>query len=110
MNELIHEVEESLRQEKLQAMWKEYGPYFIAGCILSVLFTAFSAGWRHHEYSVHAAQTAAITAALEDPDPAASLDKITGSLRPGARSLALLTEAGTLLQKDKKTEALAVYN
>ena len=37
-----------LRQERLHAWWKEYGPYLIAGCVLAVIFTGVSAGWRAH--------------------------------------------------------------
>jgi hypothetical protein len=110
MNELIHEVEESLRQERLQAMWREYGPYIIGGAILAVLFTALSAGWRSHEYRINTAQTAAVIEAVTSPEPAAALGKITPTLRPGPRALAYLTEAGTLLQSDKNNEALAVYD
>ncbi len=86
MNELIHEVEESLRQERLQAMWREYGPYVIGGAVLAVLFTALSAGWRSHEYHINTSQTAAVIEALTAPEPAAALDKITTSLRPGHRA------------------------
>jgi hypothetical protein len=110
MNELIHEVEESFRQERLQAMWREYGPYVIGGAIMAVLFTAVAAGWRNHEYRINTTQTAAVIEAVTSPEPAAALDKITPTLRPGPRALAFLTEAGTLLQNDKNNEALAVYD
>ena len=110
MNELIHEVEESLRQERLQAMWREYGPYVIGGAILAVLFTAASSAWRSHEYRINTTQTAAVIEAMTAPEPAAALDKITTTLRPGPRALAFLSEAGTLLQDGKNNEALAVYD
>ena len=47
-NDLIQEVEDSLRQERTAQLWKEYGPYLVAGIILVPLFAPES---RHyHEY------------------------------------------------------------
>ncbi len=108
-NELIHEVEESLRQERIHEMWKEYGPYIITGCILAVLFTAVSSLWRNHEYEMNTAQTAAVVTAADATDPAASLKTAAAGLRGGPRAVAMLTESGTLLENGKNAEAVAAY-
>jgi hypothetical protein len=108
-NELIHEVEESLRQERIHEMWKEYGPYIITGCILAVLFTAVTSVWRNHEYTVNTTQTARVITATEDADPTASLKTAAPGLRGGPKAVAMLTEAGTLLEDGKSAAAVAAY-
>ncbi len=108
-NELIHEIEESLKQDRLNALWKEYGPYIIGGAILAVVLTGIMSGWRAWNHSVNTRQTAVLVQALSEEDIPAALNKATGPLRPGARAVAWLTEGGVLLGKGKKEEALAVY-
>jgi hypothetical protein len=108
-NELIHEVEESLRQERIHDMWKEYGPYIITGCVLAVLFTAASSVWRHHQFSVNTAQTKAVVMASEEADPATAIASVAPRLHGGPKAVALLTEAAALLDNGKSAEAVATY-
>ena len=109
MNQLIHEIEDSLRQERLHAWWKEYGPYLIAGCVLAVLFTAVAAGWRAHQAGVYGRQTAMIADAMASPDAAALLLKAAPGLKPSLRALALLNAANAQGQKPDNAAALATY-
>lgn len=108
-NELIHEVEESFRQERIHELWKEYGPYIVTGCVLAVLFTAASSLWRHHQHRINTTQTAAVVTATEEADPAAALTTVAPGLRGGPKAVALLTEAATLLENGKNAEAVAAY-
>ncbi|MBI4030073.1 MAG: hypothetical protein HY370_00180 [Proteobacteria bacterium] len=108
-NELIHDVEETLKQERIEKIWKEYGPYIIGGVVLAVLLTAILSGWRSYNDSVNRTQTAQFIEALESEAPAASLEKTAGGMRAGHRALAWMSEAGVLLQAGKEEEAMAVY-
>jgi hypothetical protein len=47
MSDIIREVDEELRREKLANIWKNYGGYIAAGAFLIVAATA---GWRGYEY------------------------------------------------------------
>lgn len=106
---LLTELEEDLRQERLHALWKEYGAYIIAGVVLAVLLTGFISGWRSWNEKTGAAQTALIMEALDSNDIPAALDKAAAQLRGGPRAVAWLVEAGALVQTSKEEEALAVY-
>lgn len=55
---LIREVDEDLRQENLEKLWKKYGSLFIAGAVAIVLMVAAVQGWRtwQHNRAVHASQ------------------------------------------------------
>ena len=46
MSDMIRDVDESLKQDRLHALWKEYGPTLITAAILLVLVTAIMAGYR----------------------------------------------------------------
>ena len=47
--ELIHEVEEDLKREKLEKLWKEYGNYVIGAILALVLGTAITVFWRNSQ-------------------------------------------------------------
>lgn len=108
-DELIRDIEDSIRQERLTALWKEYGSYLIAGVLLAVLFTGLISGWRAWNDSTSAAATAVLLESLENPDAAASLSKIPDDLRGGPRALARLNEAALMLKDGKTDQALAVF-
>ena len=108
-NDLIHEVEESIKQERLEKLWKEYGSYLIAAAILAVLLTALFTGWRSWNEKVNISQTTALIEALDQENKPEALEQITGSLRPNHRAIARLTAAGLLLRDGKQEEALSSY-
>lgn len=107
-NELIHEVEESLKQERIHRLWQEYGPYLISGVALAVLFTALISGWRAWQTKVNTANTGILVQAMSSEDVPAALARVEGSLQPGQRAVAYLSHAGILLNEGRTDEALAV--
>ena len=108
-NELIHDIEESIKQDRTNAMLKEYAPTIIVGAVLAVLLTSGMTMWRSHKAQVAAEQTAQVLAALEDQDQAAAVGKVIGGLNSGLRGVTQLTEAGLLLRDKKNAEALTAY-
>ena len=108
-NELIAEIEEAVRREKLEKAAKEYGPYVLAGCLLAILFTGLSAGWHSWQTRTNAAHTATILAAVEKPDAPRQLADAAARLGGGQTLVARLAAAGLYLQQDKKPEALEQF-
>lgn len=110
-NDLIHEVEESLKQERMEKLWKEYGSYVIAACVLAVLFTAAISGWRTYNVKANTADTAAVLYALDQENKAQAVSTMleTEDLRGGQEAVARLTAAGLLIREDKPAEALTHY-
>lgn len=107
-NDLIIEVEESLKKERAEALWKEYGPYLIAGVLVAVLLTAFISGWRSWQYKVNTANTALMVQAMSSEDVPAALGEIEQALRPGQKAVAYLSHVGILLNEGQSEEALTV--
>lgn len=108
-NDLIHEIEESIRQERLEKLWKDYGSYLIAAIILIVLGTGLFAGWESWDRRTAESRTAQLLAALDNEKPADALDGIASGLGAGPRAIALTTAAGLLLKDGKQAEALHQY-
>lgn len=109
-NDLIHEVEESLKQERMEALWKEYGSYVIAACVLAVLFTAVITGWRSYNARANAHDTELVLTALDQDNKPEAIAEIVGQdLRGGHEAVARLTAAGLLMQDGEAEKALEHY-
>lgn len=108
-NDLILEIEESIKQDRLAELWEHYGAYLIAGAVLIVLITAFNAGWKSWNERANAYNTNAFLQALDQENKPAALTDSMISFRPGQKALALFTAAGLLVQDKKYEDALIKY-
>lgn len=109
MSELMAEVDEALKRERLEYIWKNYGNILIGAVLCVVLGTgAYSAysGWRA---SHTAAQTEKLIAAEALNDPAQSITAAE-TLDSGLRSIALLRAAAAFMERGDKTQAIAAYD
>ncbi len=106
---LILEIEEALKREKTEKLFKEYGPYILIGALLAVLFTGAISGYRHWETRVNAENTALLMQALTQQDQVKALAEVAPELRAGPRAIAQMTAAGVLVSQDKKDEAQTLY-
>lgn len=106
---LILEIEEALKREKTEKLFKEYAPYILAGALLAVLFTGIISGYRHWQAKVNSENTAQLMNALTQKDQVTALQQIAPELSHGPRAIALMTAAGTLMSQNKQAEARALY-
>jgi hypothetical protein len=111
----LREVEEELRRERLEKVWRQYGTYILIGAGL-ILFGVL--GYKYVETSrMTAAQTAgaryeealALAAESKEGSAAKEFETLTAEGTGGYRSLARLQLAGALLKEGKDAEALAAY-
>lgn len=110
-NELIHEVEETLKREELERFWQEYRFFIIGAIAAAILLTAAVSGWQGYKYKSDTAQTALLAGAMsaEEGNLAAALAEAAPKLTGGHRAMAFMAEAGTLQRAGKKQEALDIY-
>jgi hypothetical protein len=115
VSDIFNEVDEEVRRERLQALWKRYGNLVLAILILAV---AAVGGWRGYQYweaKKSAAAGAAYDAAValdEDgkgADAEAAFSSIANEGTQGYRTLARLRLAATMAQRDPKA-AVAAYD
>lgn len=109
MSDLLQEIDDAMKREKAEKMWRENGPYLIGGAILLVVLTGVFAGWNSWKLKHNAHQTDLLISAMETPYPETALSAATDVLKGDHKALARLQIAGHLAQSDKTAEALTVY-
>lgn len=108
-NDLIHDVEDSIKEERLYTFWRENGPYLIAGVILALVLTGGMSAWHSYMQSRHADQTAQLLTALEVEDnSAARLVEAAAPMDAGLQAIALMNAAARLIDQNQMSEAQSV--
>jgi hypothetical protein len=63
LGDIFREIDEELRQERLEKLWKDYGKYAIAGAVVLVLGVAAFRGWQEYRGKQREAESAQFMAA-----------------------------------------------
>jgi hypothetical protein len=108
-NELITDIQETIKREKLEKFWTENRAYIIACIVLSILLTGAMSGYRSYSEKAAMAGTRLYLDALKQEDKAAALIAAAPKLRPAQRALAELTAGGQLADEGKFDEALTQF-
>ena len=109
MSDLLAEVDEAMRQERMEKFWHENKTYIIAFIALTILSTAVMSGYRSWDAKTKIKQTNEIIALQEAPDYPSNMIDAELKIRPSLRGIALLSAAGTFMEQDKTAEAAALY-
>lgn len=111
MADIFREVDEAMRQERLEKFWTENRPYIIGFIVGTILLTGIISGYRAWDHGVKEAQTAQLIA-LQDAEnyPQNLLAADDLELRSGLRGIALLQGATAALDDDNNQDALTLYN
>ncbi len=116
MSDIFREVEEEVRRDRYERLWKQYGDYVIAVAAVLIIGVAGYKLWQHYEFvetqKASAAYLQAMDVALNSPNKAAAASlyaKLAQSAPKGYAAAAELAEAGSLSAAGKKTESLALY-
>jgi hypothetical protein len=115
-DDLLRQVEEELRRERLEKIWKQYGTYILAAAALIVVGVGGYKLWESRR--IAAAQESgvryedALLLLNEKKDGSAEkeLEKLSSDGVSGYRALAQLQLAGLQAKEGKKAEALATYD
>jgi len=115
-DDLLRQVEEELRRERIEKIWKQYGTYIIAAAALIVVGVAGYKIWESRRITAAQASGAAYEGALlllnekKDGSAEKEFEKLAGGGASGYRGLSQLQLAGLLAKQGKKAEALATYD
>lgn len=108
-DELMNEVDDDLRRQKLEQFWLENRNWIIGGILLAIVSTAGMTWWRSYTYQQNVIQTQGLLQAIDSNDSG----KLAAYAQTGDRNhaaLAKLTEAGLLVQKNQADDAVKIYN
>lgn len=112
---LIREVDEDLKKDQAEKLWKAYGKYVVAGAVALILGVAGYEAWKHWKTSQAQAESARFAEALQhvaqDRDAAslAGLEQLAKDGKTAYASLALLKKAGFLAAVGDKTKAVEAF-
>lgn len=114
-DELLRELHEDIRRERLHALWKQFGRHAIGLSVSIVLLTTGIVWWQNHKHEKYTAATAEFLQAdqslnaNEFTKALAVLEDIRGHTHGDFSALAGLKQAYVYERLEKKEEALALY-
>jgi hypothetical protein len=114
VTDIFQEVEEDVRREKLEQIWRRYGAYIIGAAAAAVLFTGALTAWRAYEGRVRAERARAFMAASavlesEPAQAAKAFEDLAGKSGTYA-ILARMRQAEALLKQGEPKKAAALYD
>ncbi|HPF78346.1 MAG TPA: tetratricopeptide repeat protein [Alphaproteobacteria bacterium] len=109
MSDIFREVDEALQQEKIEKIWKEYRSTIIAAVAILIVSTAATTAYKSWNAGRNAEETARLIQAMESDKPAEAIKDVIGDTRNSHESLAMMSNAGMLLDQGKTAEAAAIY-
>ncbi len=115
MADIFKEVDEDLRRDNLEKLWKKYGPYFLGLAAMVVLAVAGVQGWRAYDLDQRGQLSDRYGAALDlarDGDAAAGLDAMidmSEASSGGYAGLAAFEEARLRVDSGDTAGAIKVW-
>lgn len=113
---IFREVDEEVRRDRYETMWKRYGAYIVGTAVLIVAVVAGVVFWQDYQRGERRALGESFEAALDSLDAdrpaeaAAAFDQIAAEAPEGYRALAEMQAAAARAQAGQKAEALATYD
>ena len=112
MSDIFREVEEDVRKERLEKLWKAYGDYAIALMALIILGIAGWQLWLRYESAQRAKASLEFVAAeriTNSTQAAAAFDKLSKTAPGGYGQLSRLAEASALAVAGNPADAVTRY-
>lgn len=114
MTDIFQEVEEEVRRERLEQLWRRYGSYVIAAAAFAVAATAALTGWRAYSDRLQAERARefiAASALLEtSPREAAQAFEVIAGKSGSYAVLARFRQAEAELRRGDVKQAAAIYD
>lgn len=113
--DIFQEIDEDVRRERLEQLWKRYGSYVVGVALMLVLGTAGVMGWREYRDRQNQAQSQRFIAAMdqatrgEDAAAKETFAKLAADAGAGYAALAKLQEAALLAKGGDAAGAAKVY-
>lgn len=109
MADLLQEVDDVMRQERMEKFWQENKFYIIGFVIGTIVLTGLLSAYRSWDFSVKESQTAAIIAMQDAENYPENVVNAELNFRGGLRGIALMQAAAMALGQQKNDLALALY-
>ncbi len=108
-DEMVRDVDETLRQEKLQGLWNKYGSAVISAAVIIVLATGVSSAFKSYEQSKNEKATTALIEILDSGNSEKDLDAYISENKGTHQVVASFELAGKYRQDGEIEKASAIY-
>jgi hypothetical protein len=114
LSDIFQEVEEDVRRERFEQIWKQYGDYIIAGVALVLIAIAGFELWQRYEENqkLKASETFIAAQQLADAgninQASAAFEVVSKNAPDGYAKMARLSQAGVLEVDGQRGEALMI--
>lgn len=115
MGDIFQEIDEDLRRDRWEQVWKKYGQYLVAAAGAIVIATAGWVAWQEYSQRQDVALTAALHGAMSSARAGNSAEAIAAFAAAADEgnadqaALALFQEAALRAQNDDRDAALGIY-
>lgn len=109
MSDMIRDVDESLKKDRLHALWEEYGPTLIFSAIALVVMTALFSGWNAWQDSKNRMATEAVFSASASGNPSEKFAEVAGEYPDRLSGLSYLNAANAAFEAGETERALQNY-
>lgn len=110
MSDLVTEVDEAMKQERIEKLWQKYGGFLIGFIAMIILGTAANEGYKSWNKSQNIKQTNIYLDATQKADTSPEeILSATPKLKNSLKGLAALQAAGLAIEKGDVTTALNTY-
>lgn len=109
MSDLLAELDDAMRQERMEKIWHEYKKSIFIGIALAIALTGLISFYRSWDTGVKTEQTAALLALYADEKFPENAAEAASHFRSGHKGLALLKAAGQFVREKKLNQAQELY-
>jgi hypothetical protein len=115
LSDIFHEVEEDVRRERYEKLWKQYGDYIIAGVAVIVIGVAGYKFYQRYEYDQRLSASSAFNAAQTEAGArntagaASAFGRLAKTAPSGYAAISKLAEADALYASGNDADAIAIY-
>lgn len=110
MSDLVIEVDEAMKQERIEKLWQKYGGFFIGFLAMIILGTASIEGYKAWKDAQNIKQTNLYLDATQKNDKSPEeIMTVAPELQDNLRSLAELHAAGMAMEQNNIAKALDIY-
>jgi len=110
MNDIFQEVDDAMRQEKLQKIWSEYKATIITAIIILIATTALGSAYKAWDHNKNAVNTEKLSMALNSENKEEALTDFIPSARAQHRAMAQLALVDLYFEQKDKESALALLS
>ncbi len=111
MADIFAEVDEALKQEKMEKLWNKYGGFFIGFLAIIILGTAANASYKHWKTIENTKQTDVFLNIIDKENYSASnLVDISADLKGGLHDISKIQAAGIFSKNGEDDKALLAYS